>query len=43
MVSIGFMDVFYKMFVENEVCIFKMNLVNEYLGFFIEIVFVVYI
>ena len=34
--SIGPMDVLYKVFVENEVCILKMNPVNEYLGPFIE-------
>jgi hypothetical protein len=34
--SIGPMDVLYKLFVENEVCILKMNPVNEYVGPFIE-------
>jgi hypothetical protein len=34
--SIGPMDVLYKMFVENQVCVLKMNPVNEYLGPFIE-------
>jgi hypothetical protein len=34
--SIGPMDVLYKMFVENEVVILKMNPVNEYLGPFFE-------
>mgnify|MGYP000037973908 CR=1 FL=1 len=34
--SIGPMDVLYKMFVENEVVILKMNPVNEYVGPFIE-------
>lgn len=30
--SIGPMDVLYKLFVENQVCLLKMNPVNEYLG-----------
>lgn len=30
--SIGPLDVIYKMFVDNELCILKMNPVNEYLG-----------
>lgn len=30
--SIGPMDVLYKLFVENQVCVLKMNPVNEYLG-----------
>jgi acyl-CoA reductase-like NAD-dependent aldehyde dehydrogenase len=34
--SIGPMDVLYKMFTENGVCILKMNPVNEYLGPFIQ-------
>jgi acyl-CoA reductase-like NAD-dependent aldehyde dehydrogenase len=34
--SIGPMDVLYKLFVEDQVCILKMNPVNEYLGPFIE-------
>jgi acyl-CoA reductase-like NAD-dependent aldehyde dehydrogenase len=34
--SIGPMDVLYKLFVENQVCVLKMNPVNEYLGQFIE-------
>jgi hypothetical protein len=34
--SIGPMDVLYKLFVENQVCILKMNPVNEYLGPFVE-------
>lgn len=34
--SIPPMDVLYKMFVEGEVCILKMNPVNEYVGPFIE-------
>lgn len=34
--SIGPMDVLYKMFVENQVCILKMNPVNAYLGPYIE-------
>jgi acyl-CoA reductase-like NAD-dependent aldehyde dehydrogenase len=34
--SIGPMDVLYKLFVENQVCVLKMNPVNEYLGPFIE-------
>jgi acyl-CoA reductase-like NAD-dependent aldehyde dehydrogenase len=34
--SIGPMDVLHKMFVENQVCVLKMNPVNEYLGPFIE-------
>ena len=34
--SIGPMDVLYKLFVENEVAILKMNPVNDYLGPFIE-------
>ncbi|MCP4504123.1 MAG: aldehyde dehydrogenase family protein [Deltaproteobacteria bacterium] len=34
--SIGPMDVLYKMFVENEVTILKMNPVNDYLGPFVE-------
>jgi hypothetical protein len=34
--SIGPMDVLYKLFVENQVCILKMNPVNEYLGPHIE-------
>jgi len=34
--SIGPMDVLYKMFVENQVVVLKMNPVNEYLGPFIE-------
>ncbi|MEZ0228953.1 MAG: aldehyde dehydrogenase family protein, partial [Planctomycetota bacterium] len=34
--SIGPMDVLYKLFVEDQVCLLKMNPVNEYLGPFIE-------
>ncbi len=34
--SIGPMDVLYKLFAENEVCVLKMNPVNEYVGPFIE-------
>jgi len=34
--SIGPMDVLYKLFVENQVVVLKMNPVNEYLGPFIE-------
>lgn len=34
--SIGPMDVLYKLFVENQVAVLKMNPVNEYLGPFIE-------
>jgi acyl-CoA reductase-like NAD-dependent aldehyde dehydrogenase len=34
--SIGPMDVLYKLFVEDQVCVLKMNPVNEYLGPFIE-------
>ncbi|NUN14864.1 MAG: aldehyde dehydrogenase family protein [Myxococcales bacterium] len=34
--SIGPMDVLYKLFAEGQVCILKMNPVNEYLGPFIE-------
>lgn len=34
--SIGPMDVLYKLFVEDQVCILKMNPVNEYLGPFVE-------
>jgi acyl-CoA reductase-like NAD-dependent aldehyde dehydrogenase len=34
--SIGPMDVLYKLFVENQVCLLKMNPVNEYLGPHIE-------
>ena len=34
--SIGPMDVLYKLFAENEVCILKMNPVNEYVGPFVE-------
>ncbi len=34
--SIGPLDVVYKLFVEGQVCILKMNPVNEYLGPFIE-------
>ncbi len=34
--SIGPMDVLYKLFVENQVCLLKMNPVNDYLGPFIE-------
>ena len=34
--SIGPLDVFYKLFAENQVCILKMNPVNEYLGPLIE-------
>ena len=34
--SIGPMDVIYKLFAENEVCILKMNPVNEYVGPHIE-------
>ncbi|MBI2568618.1 MAG: NAD-dependent aldehyde dehydrogenase [Candidatus Schekmanbacteria bacterium] len=34
--SIGPMDVLYKLFVENQVCVLKMNPVNEYLGPFVE-------
>jgi len=34
--GIGPMDVLYKLFVENEVAVLKMNPVNEYLGPFIE-------
>ncbi|MEC7985151.1 MAG: aldehyde dehydrogenase family protein [Myxococcota bacterium] len=33
--SIGPMDCLYKLFVENEVCILKMNPVNDYLGLFV--------
>ncbi len=34
--SIGPMDVLYKLFAEDQVCILKMNPVNEYLGPFVE-------
>ena len=34
--SIGPMDVLYKSFVENQVCVLKLNPVNDYLGRFIE-------
>jgi hypothetical protein len=34
--SIGPLDVMYKLFVDNEVCLLKMNPVNEYLGPLIE-------
>ncbi len=34
--SIGPMDVLYKLFAENEVCLLKMNPVNEYVGPFVE-------
>ena len=34
--SIGPMDALYKLFVEDQVCVLKMNPVNEYLGPFIE-------
>ena len=34
--SIGPMDVLYKLFCENEVCLLKMNPVNEYVGPYIE-------
>jgi acyl-CoA reductase-like NAD-dependent aldehyde dehydrogenase len=34
--SIGPLDVIYKLFVEGQVCLLKMNPVNEYLGPFIE-------
>tara|TARA_Y100001954_G_scaffold239292_1_gene312746 strand:+ start:9323 stop:11020 length:1698 start_codon:yes stop_codon:yes gene_type:complete len=34
--SIGPMDVLYKLFAENEVCVLKMNPVNDYVGPFIE-------
>lgn len=34
--SIGPMDVLYKLFAEDQVCVLKMNPVNEYLGPFIE-------
>lgn len=34
--SIGPMDVLYKLFTENQVCVLKMNPVNEYLGPFVE-------
>ena len=34
--SIGPLDVIYKLYVEGQVCILKMNPVNEYLGEFIE-------
>ena len=34
--SIGPMDVLYKLFAENEVCVLKMNPVNEYIGPFVE-------
>lgn len=37
--SIGPLDVVYKLFVEGQVCILKMNPVNDYLGPFIEEVF----
>jgi len=41
--SIGPMDVLYKLFAENEVCLLKMNPVNEYLGPFIEEAFAAYV
>jgi acyl-CoA reductase-like NAD-dependent aldehyde dehydrogenase len=41
--SIGPMDVLYKLFAENEVCLLKMNPVNEYLGPFIEEAFAVFV
>ena len=41
--SIGPLDVVYRLFVENEVCILKMNPVNEYLGPLIEEAFKVLI
>ncbi|MGM0577755.1 MAG: aldehyde dehydrogenase family protein [Myxococcota bacterium] len=34
--SIGPMDVLYKLFVEDQVCVLKMNPVNEYLGPFVD-------
>lgn len=34
--SIGPLDVIYKLFVENQVCVLKMNPVNEYTGPFVE-------
>jgi hypothetical protein len=34
--SIGPMDVLYKLFVENQVCVLKMNPVNDYLGPLVE-------
>lgn len=34
--SIGPMDVLYKLFAENEVCVLKMNPVNDYVGPYIE-------
>jgi hypothetical protein len=34
--SIGPMDVLYKLFVEDQVCVLKMNPVNEYLGPYVE-------
>jgi acyl-CoA reductase-like NAD-dependent aldehyde dehydrogenase len=37
--SIGPLDVVYKLFVEGQVCLLKMNPVNDYLGVFIEEVF----
>ncbi|MFU8805955.1 MAG: aldehyde dehydrogenase family protein, partial [Bradymonadaceae bacterium] len=37
--SIGPLDVVYKLFVEGQVCVLKMNPVNDYLGPFIEEVF----
>ena len=41
--SIGPLDVVYKFFVEGQVCILKMNPVNEYLGPFIEEAFAEFI
>ena len=41
--SIGPLDVIYKLFVEGQVCILKMNPVNEYLGPFVERAFAEFI
>lgn len=41
--SIGTLDVVYKLFVEGQVCILKMNPVNDYLGPFIEAAFAEFI
>lgn len=41
--SIGPLDVVYKLFVEGQVCILKMNPVNDYLGKFIEEAFAEFI
>ncbi len=37
--SIAPLDVFYKLFVDGEVCLLKMNPINEYLGVFMERIF----